>query len=187
MSSPLQNRIVGSIILLALAVIILPELLDGKPVEDREAFVAMPLQPEVEVERQPVAEIPAQNAADGDAEDEFAATPEVETVEIESQTPKLNPESKVQAQPVAPTDADLKAPNWVIQLAVLGNEDSATRTVELLRERGYPAYIEPYQSNGRAMHKILVGPALVKAELEGQLGELRELTNLSGKVIRYQP
>ncbi|HET8817671.1 MAG TPA: SPOR domain-containing protein [Pseudidiomarina sp.] len=185
MSSPLQNRIVGSIILLALAVIILPELLDGKPVEDREAFVAMPLQPDVEVERQPVAEIPTQ--PEPTDEQVFNEIPAVETVELDEQTPTLNAESSVRAQPAAPTDTDLKEAGWIIQLAVLGNEQSAQRTVQLLQERGYPAYIEPYESNGRAMHKILVGPGLVKNELTDQLDELRELTNLSGKVIRYQP
>lgn len=185
MSSPLQNRIVGSIILLALAVIILPELLDGKPVEEREAFVAMPLQPEVDVEQQPVAEIPSQTAP---VEDEtFTEMPTVETVELGEQEPSLNPDSKAQAKPTSPTDADLQDGGWIIQLAVLGNQESAQRTVQLLQERGYPAYIEPYQSNGRAMHKLLVGPGLAKNELTDQLDELRELTNLSGKVIRYQP
>lgn len=60
MASQLQNRIVGSVILIALAVIILPELFDGKPQQKQESFEAIPLQPEVEVAEVPAKSVPQQ-------------------------------------------------------------------------------------------------------------------------------
>ncbi|WP_343860981.1 SPOR domain-containing protein [Aliiglaciecola litoralis] len=45
MSSALKNRLVGTIIIVALAVIFLPDILDGKKQTNQEQFVSLPEQP----------------------------------------------------------------------------------------------------------------------------------------------
>ena len=45
MSSALKNRLVGTIIIVALAVIFLPDFLDGKKQTNREPFVSIPANP----------------------------------------------------------------------------------------------------------------------------------------------
>ncbi|SVD48907.1 uncharacterized protein METZ01_LOCUS401761, partial [marine metagenome] len=44
-TSALKNRLVGTIIVVALAVIFLPDFLDGKKQTNREPFVSVPANP----------------------------------------------------------------------------------------------------------------------------------------------
>ena len=48
MSSALQNRLVGTIIIVALAVIFLPDILDGKKQTTQAVFVDLPAQPQIQ-------------------------------------------------------------------------------------------------------------------------------------------
>ena len=49
MASKFQNRLVGTVILVALVVIFLPDLMDGHKLEQKEeAFAKIPLRPELE-------------------------------------------------------------------------------------------------------------------------------------------
>lgn len=182
MASPLQNRIVGSVILIALAVIILPELLDGKPRQQQEQFEAMPLQPDVAVEAAAVARIPTS--------EDFSSGPELaEPVELTAENAP-NISTNDEATPSlakAPTKASLAEPGWVIQLGVFSNQESVDRLINQLQQAGFPAYREATQSNGRALTKLLVGPSLVKSELEQQLPQLKKLTQLNGTIIRFEP
>lgn len=183
MATALQNRIVGSVILIALAVIILPELLDGKPQQQREQFETMPLQPEVEVTAQEVKTIPA--------EEEFTPvqTP-AETVEVTAvNAPTVSASAAEQLPPPdrEPTDVSLAEPGWTIQLGVFSNPESVDRLIATLTAKGYPAYSEKIQRNGRELTKLMVGPGLVQSELEAQLPALKKLTQLNGEVIRFEP
>lgn len=45
MTSALKNRLVGTIIIVALAVIFLPDFLDGKKQTNKEPFVSVPASP----------------------------------------------------------------------------------------------------------------------------------------------
>lgn len=178
MASQLQNRIVGSVILIALAVIFLPELLDGQPQQRQETFDAIPLQPELEVAEMPVTQVPEV--------EQFNALAAVETVELDAEEAPVM-RNGATAVATAPTAGDLKQPGWVIQLGVFRNQASVDRLVEQLRAAGYPAYREATQSEQGVRHKLLVGPGLVKAELEADLPKLKELTDLNGRVFRYEP
>ncbi|CUA83576.1 SPOR domain-containing protein [Pseudidiomarina woesei] len=184
MASQLQNRLVGSIILIALAVIILPELLDGKPQQQQESFETIPLQPEVEVAEQAVQEIPARDLP--------PSLDNIETVEIDAEeAPQLSEqniaESRQEVEQIKPTQAAVTEPGWVIQLGVFSNQASVERLLKQLREAGYTAYAEPIKTSSGPASKVLVGPSLVKSELELMLPKLKNLTNLNGQLRRYEP
>ncbi|GAB3290616.1 SPOR domain-containing protein [Pseudidiomarina andamanensis] len=179
MASQLQNRIVGSVILIALAVIILPELFDGKPQQKQESFEAIPLQPEVEVAEVPAKSVPQQEKLPDSLD-------QVETLEIDADdAPAIKTAQK--KTPDAPSNAELQQPGWIIQLGVFRNQASVDRLVKELRAAGYPAYREVVQTADGPRNKLLVGPGLVKEELEADLPKLKELTDLNGRVFRYEP
>lgn len=76
MASKFQNRLVGTVILVAIGVIVLPGLLDGKKKHYKEEFAAIPLVPKpgdqqdndlVPPVTQPLAAAPAASAAAGNA------------------------------------------------------------------------------------------------------------------------
>lgn len=190
MASQLQNRIVGTIILVALAVIILPELLDGKQVRQQQDFEAMPLQPETDVIEQQVT-LPAAEL-EGTAIEVSPASAETVT-ETADAAPALDETAvaereanAAQAQPT-PSSESLQEPGWVIQLGAFGNAESVDQLIQQLQQQGFAAYREPVQVQGKTLTRLLVGPALSQSELEQQLPELKQLTGLEGRVVRFEP
>ncbi|AVJ55492.1 SPOR domain-containing protein [Idiomarina sp. OT37-5b] len=184
MASPLQNRLVGTIILVALAVIILPDVLDGEKAETVEEFETIPLQPEQEValqEPQPVPEETRARLQQNDAENDES---ELEKTADTAQ-PINNDDSAatLQAPPREPKEFAADGEAYVIQLGAFSNADSVNKLVVQLRDKGYAAYSE---RSGR-LTKLMVGPDTSKAELEKQLPALTKLTGLNGKVLSYKP
>ncbi|MDX1705864.1 SPOR domain-containing protein [Pseudidiomarina sp.] len=183
MASQLQNRLVGSVILIALAVIILPELLDGKQVQDQEAFETIPLQPQVEV-----AEIPVKTIAE-DKELQHSDSVATDDIQVTAdRAPEVAADvSDEPRPPAAPVTGSLKQAGWVIQMGVFRNQESVDQLIETLRQRGYRAYREQVSINGENLTKLMVGPALTQEELEQQLEKLNELVGAEGRILRFTP
>lgn len=102
MSSALQNRLVGTVIVVAIAVIFLPDLLDGKQESKRKLFVELPQKPPMKVIKPP---------ADFDiGKVKEAATRKVEVISEqavdENIMPSLLSETKLQSQ-----TADVQVPD----------------------------------------------------------------------------
>lgn len=194
MASQLQNRIVGTIILVALAVIILPELLDGKEVRQQQEFEAMPLQPETDVVEQevqlPATELegtPIEVGQTDAAEDPTQATLETAAKAPEMTEPEPTSTTSTDQPQTAPPTESLAEPGYVIQLGAFSNAESVDKLIEQLQGQGFTAYGETVQANGKQLTRLLVGPALTETELQQQLPKLKELTGLSGRVVRFEP
>lgn len=179
MSSQVQNRIVGSVILIALAVIILPELLDGKPVQEQQQFETIPLQPDVDVVELAVSEM------DDDA---FVGVPQLpETIELTGEQAEQPQQPVVKRQSSAPQQTDLSQPGWSVQLGAFRNQASVDNLVTTLQQAGYSAYREAVVVNGQTVHKLLVGPLLSQEEAQKLLPALNKATQLQGTVVRFEP
>lgn len=181
MASPLQNRVVGTLILVALAVIIIPDVLDGKKEQPVDPIETIPLKPESEESlQQPKA-----------LSDELVAEPVNEKAqgddsELTAESAEPIAENKeLRAPPREPVEAEIDGKAWVIQLGAFSKEESVTRLVEQLKQRGYAAYSE--KSASGKITRLLVGPDTSQAELQKQLEPLKELTGLDGKVMTYKP
>lgn len=181
MASPLQNRLVGTLILVALAVIIIPEVLDGKKEQPVDPIETIPLKPDSEETlKQPNA-----------LSDDLVAEPVIEAPE--SEDPEVTAESaapikenkELKAPPREPVEAEIDGKAWVIQLGAFSKEESVEQLVEQLRDRGYAAYSE--KSASGKITRLLVGPDTSESELKKQLGSLKELTGLDGKIMTYKP
>lgn len=171
MASPLHNRIVGTVILIALAVIFLPDLLDGQKVSRVDDVESIPLRPELTVE-QAVPEFP------GDFDQR-----------IDEAQPEKEPEEFVAIpEPVAASVGDdSETPAWVVRLGAFRNTQNVQRLVTELRDNGFNAYSRSQQTHDGELRVLYVGPDLNASLLEQQLPELKNLTGLEGQVIPYEP
>ena len=186
MASPLQNRLVGTIILVALAVIILPDVLDGEKAETVEEFETIPLQPEQEVALQ------QPEPLDDDVkariqEGSLTTTDDSDATLTAERAQPLN-QDKVEAQglqapPREPQEFAADGAAYVIQLGAFSNADSVDQLVTQLQQKGFAAYTE----NSGRLTKLMVGPDTSRSELEKQLPVLAELTGLQGEVLSYKP
>lgn len=184
MASKFQSRLIGTIILVAIGVIFLPDLFDGKKQHYQEQFASIPLQPEVadEVEYETI------------PEPEFAEVdlpPEPVTVVIDNDasddTAQAEQPVKVEPQPVAPPKAGNQDSGWVVQLGVFRNFDNAHQLVDRLRKAGYQAHVFPKQPKQGDLARVVVGPDVSKATLSTELKELEKLTGLKGRLVRFNP
>lgn len=233
MASKFQNRLVGTIVLVALGVIILPGLLDGQKKHYQDEFAAIPLVPKPgdrdEPDMLPAATqaLPAQ-PPEGAAEEVRAgnaAAPSLDPSRIPVNSnsfddvqepvvaakpqpkPQVQPKPQPQPQPKpvdkpqppqqqtaaqtpAPKPAEIPAPTgraYVVQLGALKNADKVNEIVGKLRSSGFKVYTSPSTPVQGKITRILVGPDASKDKLKGQLGDLKQLSGLSGVVMGYSP
>ena len=197
MTSALKNRLVGTIIVVALAVIFLPDFLDGKKQTNREPFVSVPTNPPVKpiVEPEP---FPSERVAKAAVQ----AVEIVDDVAVDDSL-ELNEQSKalateVQEQPVredelasqtivdASNEQGDEDAGWVIQLGSFRHEKNVKALLDKLEKAGYRAFSRKIQTSSGPLNKVFVGPDLDKKALESALPHLNELTNLKGKVTTFK-
>ncbi len=230
MASKFQNRLTGTIVLVALGVIILPGLLDGQKKHYQDEFAAIPLVPKPgdrdEPDMLPAAtqalpaqppegaaeEVRAGDAAapsldgtrltgNGSNELDPVAEPVVQPKPVEKAKPVEKPQPKPQRDkaseqiaaatevpPEKPVQEEKPAPTgkaYVVQLGALKNADKVNEVVGKLSGAGYRVYTSPSTPVQGKITRILVGPDASKDKLKGSLGELKQISGLSGVVMNY--
>jgi DedD protein len=90
--------------------------------------------------------------------------------------------------PAKPAADEKPAPTgkaYVVQLGALKNADKVNEVVAKLRGAGYRVYTSPSTPVQGKITRILVGPDASRDKLKGSLGELNQLSGLSGVVMSY--
>ncbi|MDU3054732.1 MAG: cell division protein DedD [Escherichia coli] len=199
MASKFQNRLVGTIVLVALGVIVLPGLLDGQKKHYQDEFAAIPLVPKAgdrdEPDMMPAATqaLPTQ-PPEGAAEEVRAgdaAAPSLDPTTIAANNTEFEPEPAPVAppkpKPVEPPKPKVEAPPAPKPEPKPVVEEKANEIVGKLRGAGYRVYTSPSTPVQGKITRILVGPDASKEKLKGSLGELKQLSGLSGVVMGYTP
>ena len=202
-----KQRMVGALVLVALAVIFLPMLFTRED-EQRQIQVDAPTAPQVPVmpqvqvepvavpEPQPIAEEPAppeevaqEQVAPAPAAPAPAPTPVVSKPVAPVKPPAVTPAQTVAQAPAKldttqkRVDANGLPVSWSVQLVSLSNRASADNLQKTLRNQGYNAYV---RSSG-GMNRVFVGPLLERAEADRLRDMLGKQQNLKGFVVRFQP
>ncbi|MBK4715886.1 MULTISPECIES: cell division protein DedD [Tenebrionibacter/Tenebrionicola group] len=217
MASKFQNRLVGTIVLVALGVIVLPGLLDGQKKHYQDEFAAIPLVPKAGDNNDPDMLPPASQSLpsqppEGAAEEVRASSasvtldpstlpddvptdvddvPPPAPVSKPQPAPKPAPVPKPQPAPAPKTtpqqDAAPSGKAYVVQLGALKNADKVREIVANLRAAGFRAYTVPSTPVQGKITRILVGPDASKNRLKSTLGDLQKISGLSGVVMNYVP
>ena len=198
-----KQRMVGALVLVALAVIFLPMLFSRQD-EQRQIQVDAPTAPQIPVMQpvqvEPVAVPEPQVIAQEPVPEELpvveqqVATAPVAPVVAKPAVVAPKPPAVTPAQTVAQAPAKLDTtqkrvdPNglpisWSVQLVSLSNRASADNLQKTLRNQGYNAYV---RSSG-GMNRVFVGPLLERAEADRLRDLLGKQQNLKGFVVRFQP
>ena len=200
-----KQRMVGALVLVALAVIFLPMLFTRED-EQRQIQVDAPTAPQVPVmpqvqvepvavpEPQPIAEEPA--PPEEVAQEQVAPAPAAPAPApvVSKPVAAVKPPAVTPAQTVAQAPAKLDTTqkrvdanglpvSWSVQSVSLSNRASADNLQKTLRNQGYNAYV---RSSG-GMNRVFVGPLLERAEADRLRDMLGKQQNLKGFVVRFQP
>ncbi|TBU90550.1 SPOR domain-containing protein [Phytopseudomonas dryadis] len=198
MDNVLKQRMVGALVLVALAVIFLPMLL-SRPDELRHVVVEAPTIPSKpvvpEIEMQPVIvpdpqelpdePVPGESPAEAEILPPDSEPPAVAETPVPAPTPAKPAEvaPPPQKAPAERLDANSLPVSWSVQLASLSSRPGAETLQKTLRAQGYNAYIR----NADGMNRVFVGPLIERVEADRLRDQLNRQHKLNGFVVRFQP
>jgi DedD protein len=191
-----KHRIAGAIILVSLAVIFVPMLLDESTTP---------------AENQTLTKIPERDAADTKVVVAPVAPPVAEPAKVaEAEAPKpvaeapvvakpepVVPESKpavtaavekkepvAKAKPVSARPSDVSK-GWVVQVGTFANADNAGRLREKLQGQGYTVNAESVTVQGNKAVRLRVGPYRDKTSASKVQAQLQKELSIQGVVLAY--
>ncbi|WIH20143.1 cell division protein DedD [Photobacterium damselae] len=211
MASKFQNRLIGTVILVSVGVVVLPDIFDGQKEHYKEEFASIPLQPKAgedekyttvpdpTEEQVALPEDPAEVTIDHSQSEhkqnaDLSATDTTPVVAVKPQPkpepkPVVKPEPKpvVKPQPKPEKPVATTSGSWAIQLGVFSNVSNAQALVEKLQAVGYQAHLSPKNPKSGQYVRVIVGPETSKDKLTGQIGQLQKITGLKGRVFKFNP
>lgn len=199
MASRFQHRLVGTIILVAIGIIFLPDLLDGQKVKYQEQTASIPLRPVIESPTQPVSFEEFDDAVLVDQSKTVTLStpepqtkrPEVKTTRESTPKPKLVPLAKPidtkQVTKAKSVKSDVIGQSWKIRLGAFKNSDAVDELVVKIQKAGYDAYRLPRRPVKGQLNRLYVGPNVDKAKLEKLLPKLQKITGLKGVIQKFDP
>lgn len=205
MESRAKQRLTGAIILVALFVLLVPELLtgpsDGHPEArtsgdegmrsytidlDAQRAASNPMAPASEpaVVLPPVATTtPAPPATNPMA-------PAIKPSDVPANAPAASPAlppartdtARVEKPTTPATSQPVQPGSFVVQLGTFGKRENADRLVRDMTAKGFAAFVVPTTSNGHELYRVRVGPARDRAAAEALATELKR-AGQSGSIV----
>ena len=205
-----KQRLIGAVIVVALAVIFLPMLLQG-PVDRGTTDVAMDIPPRPEVERGPEGDpgespstgeleaVPLPDEPDGDATADPGDAPPPEPDESVDAVPEEQDEPETASEPEEQPGTDQEVErvddsaepedelaSWAVQVGSFSQESNALGLRDRLREQDFSAYVERVErDDADPVYRLRVGPVSERADAEALLDRLAEDADLDGLVVSH--
>lgn len=193
-----RHRIMGAVVLVSLAVIFVPMIL-----EDRSAHEPVPEQAVAipgKDSRLFVSKItPIENVASPEPGAATPATPEPAPApgQAAGQEPKSAPPETKSATPPAPKEAPppkpappaaqtaAKAETWAVRVGTFSQRENATRVANRLKAAGFDAKSERLNANGRKVTRVWLGPFATRDEAVKLQARILKQTGQEGFVVSY--
>lgn len=190
-----KHRIVGAIIVVALAVIFIPMILSDRE-SSTERLDAQPIAPDNSTEEPnkvavtkitPPAEtkdstqrIPVETPSADQAQ---VAKPTVEGAEAKS--PSTAPKTATASASSRKPDVKPPSSGWVVQVGTFSNASNATRLEKKLRAKGQPVLTERVDVSGSSAVRLRVGPFRDRATALKARERINKDVGVKGVVLAY--
>jgi DedD protein len=195
METRIKERLAGAIALVAIVVIVVPELLTGPrppPAGPASAPTAVPTHIVIfdptNAERGAIQSAPAPAARPDPAAapssapeaDATPSTPDAASGPAAERAPSPAPTAAPSAPAATPAPAPsvaaapAEAPRplahaasaWVVQLGSFVSRENAEKLAALLRSKGYSAFVAEFRGSGRVLYRVRVGPEQDRARAD---------------------
>jgi len=202
-----KQRLVGAIVLVALAVIFVPMILQG-PGEGNGSGADLPPPPKVVQESLPTVPAPQQvpptprdgvalgspqgeaapaaggtAGASGSAQNSAPTPPPAPATVPQKQEAPAPSEDKA-VPPAADTDSQLTA--WVVQVGSFTRLDNARALSDKLKAKGFTAFVQQAVTADGKVYRVEVGPVLTRPEGDALQGRLQTQMQLKGIVTPHR-
>ena len=200
MNSVLRQRLVGTLVLIALGVVFWPIIFVEPPEDAPMELAAPPPRPDFDTTPLPKpnspedrvrAEVPPpeiDEAVQARADAATVLNGEPESGELENLKPET--EVRVPREPGSPPEpSQLDAAGfpvaWALQVATVGTAERANELTEQLVAKGYPAFAYPIDRDNQSMWRVQIGPKLEKAQFLSIKEEVDRALDVESEVVRY--
>lgn len=210
MEQKLKQRLVGAIVLVSLAVIFIPIILEGPEDEWSPRNQGIPEPPRMDygVDME-LALPPVDTTETGEEESLDSATPETAAAAPAVAPPVVPPAEPVTAaappppppaaapeKPAKPPAAaaasagetgtlPVPPPGWYIQVGSFSQRMNAEGLRDRLRAAGHTTRLQAINIGKAQVYRVLVGPADTRASAEQQAARLEKQQKIKGIVIEY--
>ncbi|WP_444930303.1 SPOR domain-containing protein [Microbulbifer sp. SSSA002] len=196
-----KQRIVGALVLAALAVIFLPSLLDREAAGNISETSQIPAEPDIRpieiAEPQRVADaLPApapEDAFQPDLPEHFANPEAPEPAADDGEVPEVARSDEAVASQAAPkkgasplVDAYGLPVAWVVQVGSYRDESRAEKLRLRLMDGGYKAYTRAVETDRGRLVRVFVGPKVNKADAQQLKRELDTLLQAQTLVLQFK-
>ena len=206
MEQNIKNRLVGIIVIFALAVIFLPMILDGSGVRKDKFEVVIPPLPEVEPNPEfdtKIVELNARVDAVPELEqrfvDEDSSDNQVKrnTVADETATARaLEPEPEPEPEATAVAEAKQEAPaetsksggdSFVLQVGSFRDRGKALAQRDRLRKSNIAAvFIEQFEVDGKPSYRVRLGPFINREQTRVAQNKIKAKHDIDGIIMKYE-
>lgn len=162
MEVPLQQRIVGAIVLVTLGVIFIPALLDGSGYKSRHVQ-------DIEVKEKPKFPPLTQK--------------EVKPIATPLETIKKHQSKALAKNPKKPHKKPIKS--FALQVGTFDNNENAEKLRDKLRKAGYTTFIYKSKSKGKTSYKVRIGPELEHSVLDKINKKLKKSQKIDGYIVNH--
>lgn len=205
MERRLKERLIGAAVLVLLAVIFIPMLLnDSTQYNSGITGSNIPARPNDEFNTRIVPLDEGRSRPEtGPAEDTESGTKESpppvhadqiiseENIQIEqtppvvsSPTPTLDEGDRGPEKTTLPAK-EMGVQAWIVQLGSFSSEKNAQELNSKLRGKGFTAFVEPLKQKSRMIYRVRVGPELLRSDAEKVRDKIKQTMQMDGLVVSY--
>ena len=183
-----KQRIVGTIVLMALVGVLFPVIFDGGDTFQAELESRIPPEPQFSLLPEPNPTRPV-IIADADADTDTDTDTDTDAGAEEGQSEISENDSQIISQSEedeADLDLSPMLSGWSIRLGSFAEKQNAINLVERLHESEYKAYTREFNNSAGEFVSVFVGPWIDKSIAEDYLSELEDKFRLAGDIVRYE-
>lgn len=197
MNPLIKQRLVGTVVLVALGVVFWPLIFDSPDLNDPIVLQPMPEKPVIDqtpiappesfesivreaLPQAPMTDPEVQQAADESTRTDTVASDlrSLRDAEEISGTTELSDESELVDEQGLPVF-------WVLQVATVGSSERADELVAGLQKRGYRAFSKRYVRVDDEMHRVQIGPNIDRERLMQMKPQIDSILSVDSQVLRY--
>ncbi|HHJ34891.1 MAG TPA: hypothetical protein ENJ87_03910 [Gammaproteobacteria bacterium] len=162
MEAPLQQRIVGAIVLVTLGVIFIPALLDGSGYRSRQIQ-------DIDIKEKP----------------EFPPLSRKRLVPIPTPMEQIKSEQAEMRQADPKKRHEKPIRSFALQIGTFTSNESALKMRDEYRKKGFSTFIYKGKVKGESSYKVRIGPELERKVLDKMKKELKKTDKIDAYVVNY--
>lgn len=204
MDKTLKQRLIGAAVIIALAVIFIPMLLEGPKEDD-------PVSMKIEIPEKPVYEIPNRLGTAPALPEPTPPVPVLTPPQViipeKPASVDVTPAPTPVEKPVAVIEKPVKPPvvpvkpvvkkepvrkpviasdsGFVIQVGSFSERQNAMVLRDKLKAGGYPAFVESGKSKNKTIYRVKVGPQPTRADADKLRQKLLDTEKLKGIIVAH--